>query len=72
MKKLLKIARTYFTLAISPLFANTQETQDLEVTQPIQNALLDTNISKLESSFSGYRQKDYRVLNLSIPYVKLF
>lgn len=71
MKKLLKIARTYITLAISPLFANTKETQDLEVTQSIENALLDTNISKLESS-SGYRQKDYRVLNLSIPYVKLF
>jgi len=70
MKKLLKIACTYLALAFSPLFANTQETQDLEVTQSIKNALLDP--TKLEGSFSGYRQKDYRVLHLSIPYVKLF
>ena len=72
MKKLLKIACTYLTLAFSPLFANTQETQDLEVTQSIENTPPDANISKLEDSFSRYRQKDYRVLNLSIPYVKLF
>lgn len=66
MKKLLKIAHAYLTLAFSSLFANTQEIQDLEVTQSIEN------ISELESSFSGYQQKDYRGLKLSIPYVKLF
>lgn len=66
MKKLFKIAHTYLMLAFSSLFANTQEIQDLEDTLSIEI------ISELESSFSGYRQKDYRVLSLSIPYVKLF
>ena len=66
MKKLFKIAHTYLMLAFSSLFANTQETQDLEDTLSIES------ISELESSFSGYKQKDYRVLSLSIPYVKLF
>ena len=69
MKKLLKIAHTYLALAFSSLFANTQEIQDLEVI--IENALPNANIDK-EDSFSGYRQKDYRILSLSIPYVKLF
>ncbi len=72
MKKLLKIAHTYLALAFSSLFANTQEIQDLEVMQSMENALPNANIDKLEGSFSGYEQKDYRVLNLSIPYVKLF
>ena len=66
MKKLLKIAHAYLALAFSSLFANTQEIQDLEVTQSIES------ISELENSFSGYKQKDYRGLKLSIPYVKLF
>ncbi|QZA59440.1 hypothetical protein [Candidatus Rhabdochlamydia porcellionis] len=66
MKKFLKIAYAYLALAFSFLFANTQEIQDLEVTQSIES------ISELENSFSGYKQKDYRGLKLSIPYVKLF
>ena len=66
MKKFLKIAYAYLALAFSFLFANTQEMQDLEVTQSIES------ISELENSFSGYKQKDYRGLKLSIPYVKLF
>ncbi|MDR2539930.1 MAG: hypothetical protein LBC45_05005 [Chlamydiales bacterium] len=72
MKKLLKTAHTYLTLIFSPLFADARETQDLEVTQSVENAFSSVNISKLHGSFSGYGQKDYRVLSLSIPYVKLF
>lgn len=70
MKKLLKIAYTYLALAFSSLFANTQEIQDLEAIQSIENAFPNTNLDK--GSLSGYIQKDYRVLHLSIPYVKLF
>ncbi|MEK7340434.1 MAG: hypothetical protein WBD50_01035 [Candidatus Rhabdochlamydia sp.] len=72
MKKLLKIAHTYLTLAFSSLFANTQEIQDLEVIQSMENSFPNANIDKSEGSFSGYGQKDYRILNLSISYVKLF
>lgn len=72
MKKILKTAHTYLILIFSSLFANIQEEQDLEVIHSIENELPDTNISKLESFFSRYRQKNYRILNLSIPYVKLF
>ncbi|PWU16526.1 MAG: hypothetical protein C5B45_00360 [Chlamydiae bacterium] len=72
MKKILKIAHTYLALAFGSLFANTQEIQDLEAIQSMGNALPNANIDKLEGSFSGYGQKDYRVLQLSIPYVKLF
>ncbi|MDQ5956561.1 MAG: hypothetical protein ACH349_00500 [Candidatus Rhabdochlamydia sp.] len=72
MKKLLTITHTYIVLAFSCLCANTQEIQDLEFIQSIESALSNAKIHKPEGSFSGYRQKDYRVLSLSIPYVKLF